>query len=86
MVGFPGEAFMHLGFIIKKAFPEFNIMTLGNANVVMRYIPTADDIQRRGYAGYSSCRVYGCLPLELGAGERVAEVTALGIKRFIHKK
>ena len=85
LVGFPGEAFTRLGLMIKEAFPDRNIMTLGNANVVMRYIPTADDIQRRGYAGYASCRIYSRLPLEPGAGEKLAETAIAGIRGVIHE-
>ncbi|NSW91438.1 MAG: neutral/alkaline non-lysosomal ceramidase N-terminal domain-containing protein [Firmicutes bacterium] len=81
--GFPGEIFTALGTIVKKTIPHMNIITLGNANSTMRYVSTRDDIENKGYAGFSSCLLYGRLPLEPGEGERMAQVVAETIKRRI---
>lgn len=83
IVGFPGEPFTELGLKIKAAFPNLNVMTVGYANAVMRYIPTAEDIRHKGYAGYSSCRIYRRLPLQPGAGEKLAEATLGVIRRTV---
>ncbi|NMB13399.1 MAG: hypothetical protein GX977_14075, partial [Firmicutes bacterium] len=80
LVGFPGETFTKLGLIIKEALPDWHVMTLGNANHVMRYIPVKEDIEARNYAGHDSCRVYDRLPLQPGAGEHLAEAALAAIK------
>ncbi|NLJ85749.1 MAG: hypothetical protein GX322_04860 [Firmicutes bacterium] len=80
LVGFPGETFTKLGLIIKEALPGWQVMTLGNANWVMRYIPVKEDIEAKNYAAYDSCRVYDRLPLQPGAGEHLAETALAAIK------
>lgn len=72
IAGFPAEVFCSLGSDIEKAFPEGNIMLLGNANAVSRYIPDSYDIAHNGYAASKSCVVYQTLPLVHGEGERMA--------------
>ena len=74
-VGFPGEAFTELGTIIKNSLSDYHVITLGNCNSTMRYIPTEEDIINRRYAGYSSCFIYSRLPLVPGEGERLAQMT-----------
>jgi neutral ceramidase len=81
IVGFPGEAFTHIGTIIRNEMPDMNILTVGNSNSTMRYIPTRDDIENMGYAALSSCFLYQRLPLEPGEGERMAEIVAKEIKQ-----
>lgn len=72
IVGFPGEAFTELANIASQSLPGYQLIALGNCNSTMRYIPTEDDITSRGYAGHSSCFIYGRLPLIPGEGERLA--------------
>ncbi|NLB43031.1 MAG: hypothetical protein GX815_12420, partial [Clostridiales bacterium] len=73
LVGFPGETFTELGLIIFRSLPDYNVLTLGNCNLTMRYIATEGDIINRGYAGHTSCFIYGRLPLVPGEGERLAQ-------------
>ena len=80
LIGFPGETFTQLGLTIKEALPGWRVVTLGNANAVMRYIPVAADIREKGYAGYGSCRIYDRLPLQAGAGEYLSKVTIAAIQ------
>ena len=84
LVGFPGEIFTMLGTIVKEAVPHMNIITIGNANTSMRYIPTRDDIENKGYAGFLSCLLYLKLPLEPGEGERMAEMVAKVLKERLY--
>lgn len=83
-VGFPGEAFTELGVIISELLPDYNIITLGNCNSTMRYIPTKEDIINRGYAGLTSCFIYSRFPLVPGEGERLAHMAADGIKAKLY--
>ena len=46
----------------------------------MRYMPTRDDIEKKGYAGLLSCLLYLRLPLQPGECERMAEIVADSIK------
>lgn len=86
LVGFPGEVFTEIGTIIRKSLPGFNILALGNVNSTMRYVPTKDDIERRGYGGLSSCLIYLRLPLQSGESERMAEIVAETIKKRLAKQ
>jgi neutral ceramidase len=72
LVGLPGETFTELGMIISKSLPDYHVITMGNCNFTMRYIATKEDIINRGYAGHTSCFIYGRLPLIPGEGERLA--------------
>jgi neutral ceramidase len=80
LIGFPGEVFTMIGTIIRQSLTEFNILALGNANYTMRYMPTRDDIEKKGYAGLLSCLLYLRLPLQPGECERMAEIVADSIK------
>ncbi|NMB24842.1 MAG: hypothetical protein GX986_04850 [Firmicutes bacterium] len=82
LIGFPGEAFTELGLIIKRGLPGWQVMTLGNANCVMRYLPVKEDIEAGNYGAYGSCQIYDRLPLRAGAGEHLAEATLTAIKEY----
>jgi len=84
-VGFPGETFTELGLILARSLPEYEIVTLGNCNFTMRYIPTREDIINLGYAGHTSCFIYNRFPLVPGEGERLAEMAAEGIRQYLNK-
>jgi len=81
IIGFPGEIFTLIGTIIRNEIPSMNIIAVGNANSTMRYVPTKDDIENKGYAALTSCFLYQRLPLKPGEGERMAEVVAREIKQ-----
>jgi len=81
IIGFPGEVFTLIGTIIRNEIPHMNILAVGNANSTMRYVPTRDDIENKGYAALTSCFLYQRLPLMPGEGERMAEVVAEEIKQ-----
>lgn len=82
LVGFPGEAFTQLGLVLKRALPQWQIITLGTANEVMRYIPVTADQENRGYASHGACRIYDRLPLQSEAGEYLVEATIGAIQEY----
>lgn len=73
IVGIPGEVFTQVGLTVRGAYLSRNIFTVGNANGSTGYIPTRDDIERKGYGGYTSSWVYDRQPFLPGVAERLAD-------------
>jgi Neutral/alkaline non-lysosomal ceramidase. len=86
LMGVPAEPFSHIGIIIKESFPHLNIMTLGCANAVLRYIAGKEDIFKSGYTGLNSCFFYQKLPIVAGEGERMAEVIVNATKEKLKSR
>ncbi len=81
LVGFPGEPFFELGDILAEALPGYTVLAVSNSNESLRYIATKEDIAKDAYGGLTSSFVYGVLPLEAGAGEKLARNTGQKIRR-----
>lgn len=81
VIGFPSEVFTGIGDIIRNEIPKMNIITLGNVNTTMRYIPVKEDIINNGYASIVSCFLYQRLPIVEGEGERIAKIIADEVKK-----
>ncbi len=83
VVAVPGEVFSDIGWALRKQLESFcpkKLLLIGGAEAMVGYLPSAVDVQNRGYASYEACRVYDRWPfsprmeaaLVSGLSERIA--------------
>lgn len=80
LVGIPGEVFTAFGLSLRKEFPQFNLMTVNEANGVIGYIPTCDEFDRDGYSVVDSCRIYAEFMFARGFGEKLCYSASILMK------
>jgi len=62
-----------------RAHKAGDCLVLGNAGQMRGYLPTTDDIERGGYAGYESVYLYKRQPSLPGEAERLGDALAAAV-------
>jgi len=82
IIGIPYETFTEIGLMIADAFPNKHVLVAGNANEVLGYLATAKKMEIGGYEAIESTYIYDRLPIETGAGEKLANDIVQTIKEM----
>jgi neutral ceramidase len=76
IVGLAAETFTRLGQIIRENSSSRRMLIAATTNGILGYIATSEDVDRRSYASFAACKIYGMsIPLP-GAGEQWAAAGA----------